>query len=233
LSSNQNIKVKWTVIAIAAVVILLGSKCLYHLFELRLKIRRLEGVMLNTPLRQFPYEILTWQGADVPISETVLKVAANDDYLSRLYVDQSRQLDAMMYIAYTTEPKLMLGHRPRRCYVNSGWGHEWTRDEMLELEDGTAIPCLIHKFQRTGLQFQTVFVLNYYVINGVVSSDHNDFDRLEFRHPRGMSRHVNYVAQIQISSSSELAIRTAARECSHIILRYFPEDVSVADNGKT
>jgi hypothetical protein len=178
--------------------------------------------MPNMPLQQFPYQVGSWQGVDRPISETVLKVAANDDYLSRVYTDRTRHLKAALYVAYTAEPRRMLGHRPRTCYVGSGWIHDSTEEQVFETTGGERILCLIHRFHKTGLDYQNVFVLNFYIVNGMLTSDHKQFSGLRWRRPKMSDGRLNYVAQVQINSVSEAAVKNLAREFTEDILRHFP-----------
>ncbi len=204
--------------------LLLCSGWLYRKTAFYLHLLSQVKVMPNIPLEQFPYTLGSWEGIEYPISETVLKVAANDDYLSRVYVDNIRQLQATLYVAYTAEPRRMLGHRPRVCYVGSGWIHDGTRTAEFETVTGVKRPCQIHQFHKTGLNYQDIFVLNYYVVNGVITIDESAFSGLRWRRPKISSGRIDYVAQVQISSISEVAVQTLAREFTREILSYFPAD---------
>ena len=223
MKNGQKSKIQWVVAVFAAILILLGSRSLYHFFEVCLQTQSSHYISPRILLDQFPYTIGSWEGVDVSISETVLKVAANDDYLSRLYVDSVRRLQATVYVAYTTEPRRMLGHRPRICYVGSGWVHDSTKELAFELSDGLKIPCLVHRFHKGGLDYQDIVVLNYYIVNGSVTSDHKKFSGLRWRRPRVSRGSIDYVAQVQISSVSEAALESLAREFTQDILRHFPE----------
>ena len=175
------------------------------------------------PFEEFPMHFGPWQGYPLTISETVLKVAANDDYLSRVYVDQNRRLQASVYVAYTAEPRRMLGHRPRVCYTGGGWIHDGTQEDTIVTTGQREIPVLIHQFHRPGLDYQQVTVVNYYVVNGTVTSDHTSFSGLRFRRPKVTNGRAAYVAQVQISSSSETAAKILAQELSDEFFRYLPE----------
>ena len=206
-----------------AILFFLGSGWLYQKSARYLNALSDVKVMPAIPLDRFPYQVGTWQGADRPISETVLKVAANDDYLSRYYVDSNRHLQATVYVAYTAEPRRMLGHRPRVCYVNSGWIHDGTKEQRFETSEIREIPCLIHRFHKTGLDYQDIVVLNYYVVNGETTSDHKTFSGLRWRRPKMENGQLDYVAQVQISSGSESSVRILAEELSDLILQYLSQ----------
>ncbi len=206
-----------------AILFLLGSGGVYRKSADYLDALSQVKVMPTIPFDRFPSQIGLWQGVERPISETVLKVAANDDYLSRVYSDSSRQLQATLYVAYTAEPRRMLGHRPRVCYVGSGWIHDETEDQTLETSNDVKISCLMHRFHKAGLDYQEVFVLNYYIVNGKVTSDHEEFSGLRFRRPKVTEGRTEYVAQIQISSVSETGARVLAEELSDLILMHLPQ----------
>jgi len=215
-------KMRWIIAVFLAIIILFASKVLYSFFEASLQKQSSQKILPTVFLGDFPYVIGPWEGVDVPISETVLKVAANDDYLSRSYVDPVRYLQVTVYVSYTTEPRRMLGHRPRVCYVGSGWIHDSTTEHTFELSDGLEVPCLIHRFHKGGLDYQDIAVLNYYIVNGSLTSDYKDFSGLRWRRPRANRGPVDYVSQVQISSVSEVALESAVQDFTQDILRYFP-----------
>lgn len=174
------------------------------------------------PLKNFPMVLNQWQGQDIPISETVLKVAGNDDYLSRHYSNPETNLGAIVYVGYTAEPRRMLGHRPDVCYVGSGWIGDYAHRQTISTKSGEDIEILMHRFYKIGLAYEEVFVLNYYVVNGELTVDHKAFDGLRWRRPKQARGRLEYVAQIQISSPSEQAVRLLAQEIAGPIMDYMP-----------
>lgn len=217
----RKIQTKWCILAITAVLFFLSSGVYYRLLAERLDALSSVTVLPAIPLQDFPYQIGPWQGVDVPISETVLKVAANDDYISRLYVDPVRNMRVTLYVAYTAEPRRMLGHRPTVCYVASGWIHDGSQPAQIETLAGLEIPFLVHRFHKTGLNYQDVAVVNYYVVNGVLTSDHTSFSGIRWRRPKITNGRPDYVAQIQMVSGSEQASRSLAIELSDLLLQHF------------
>lgn len=203
--------------------ILAGTGTFYHLWAEKYDLLTATPLMPPVPLKDFPMELGQWQGSDVPISDTVLKVAGVDDHISRSYTNQKLRTAATLYVGYTTEPRRMLGHRPQICYVGSGWTHDYTRPEMLRTSSGEEIEVLIHRFYWPGQEHREVFVLNYYVLNGQLTTDEGQFSGLRWRRPRqdGGGR-LQYVAQIQISSASEQAILALAKEVADPMMTYMP-----------
>lgn len=222
--SHLNNRKSWTKLVLAALVaiaILLGAGYIYHLLQTRLEAERFGEAGPAIPLSELPYRIASWEGKDVPISETALAVADNDDYLSRSYVDPARRIQATIYIGYTSEPRRMLGHRPRVCYVGSGWVHDGTIERTLTSSNGLAIPCLVHRFHKPGLDYREIVVLNFYILNGEITSDHKQFSGLRWRRPRTSRSSGDYVAQVQVSSSSEVVAEAATLEFTEAILEHF------------
>ncbi|MHC4551319.1 MAG: exosortase C-terminal domain/associated protein EpsI [Planctomycetota bacterium] len=219
----MNKQKKFYLLSIVAIVLILASGWVYQ--KLDLHIDKLSNVKVypEIPFTQFPMEFGPWKGKHVEISETVLQVAHNDDYLSRLYVDADRRFHASVYVAYTAEPRRMLGHRPRRCYTGSGWSHQETRSDQITTAGGRDIPVLVHRFHWPGMDYQEIAVVNFYVVNGALTSDHRSFSGLRFRRPKITDGRAEYVAQVQVSSVSEAAAKALAQELSDEILRHLPK----------
>ena len=98
------------------VLVIAASGTVYRVWAQKLDALSKVKVLPSIPFDQFPMDIDGWSGEDMPISETVLKVAANDDYVHRFYVQKKKRLSGSLYVAYTAEPRRMLGHRPQKCY---------------------------------------------------------------------------------------------------------------------
>jgi hypothetical protein len=205
-----------------AVLVIAASGTVYRVWAQKLDALSQIKVLPSIPFDQFPKTIGNWQGEDVPISETVLKVAANDDYVHRFYVNNMQRQNGSLYVAYTAEPRRMLGHRPRVCYVGNGWIHDGSEDYRIETSSGRTINALLHRFHRPGLDYQNIIVINYYVINGVPTSNHKDFSGLRWRRPKKSDGRMDYVAQVQISSISESAAKTMAAEMSDPVFFHLP-----------
>jgi hypothetical protein len=69
--------------------------------------------------------------------------------------------------------------------------------------------------------------LNFYILNGRITADENDFSGLLGRRPNIAGDPARYVAQIQISSVLESSIRTIAEDMTDLVLDYLPDE-----NGK-
>jgi len=183
-----------------------------------------DQVKLPVPLKEFPLELGNWKGREEPIPELIQKVANNDDYVSNLYQNSATNEWVSLYVAYSGHPRTMLGHRPQVCYPGQGWIPESLEPVEIATESGRQIECLLHQFYKTQPYRHDVFVLNFYILNGRTTTDEGMFSGLRFRRPNLAGDPTRYVAQVQISSTLEHAVKQAAIDFSDMILRYLPDE---------
>ena len=204
-----------------ACALLIVAGIAYHVIAARLD-RLDDSFELSVPLKNIPLEIGGWQGTDVALSEIVQKIAGNDDYVNRIYRNDSAGQWANVYIAYTANPRTMLGHKPTVCYPANGWEHVTTDEIIIKCAGSTQVPALIHRF-RMPQSAAEVVVLNFYVLNGQATNDEKEFNALRYRTPNISGDIARYVAQVQISSVFENSVRAAAKEMAELFLDYLPE----------
>jgi hypothetical protein len=160
-------------------------------------------------------------------------VAGNDEFLNRLYINESTNQWANIYIAYSARPRTMFGHRPQVCYIGGGWIHDSTEPSEVISNFGRAIPCLVHRFHLPAPGYEERVVLNSYIVNGQLTNDESSFSATGWRTPNIAGNAARYIAQVQISSVLEKSIRTAAQDMTELILDFFPDkngNVRVAEN---
>jgi len=215
-----------------AVVLVAVAGAGYQFVAIKMNVLVKTPIKLDVPLSEFPKRIGQWIGRDVPVSETVLKVAANDDFVSRLYVNESNNQWANVYIAYTARPRTMLGHRPQVCYPANGWTHENTEHIQLISNSGRKIRGLLHDFQKSSYETEEIIVLNYYIVNGRLTDDESVFSGLGWRTPNIDGNPARYVAQVQISSLLEMSVRSAAKDFTDLVLGYFPGENGNVQSAK-
>jgi hypothetical protein len=73
---------------------------------------------------------------------------------------------------------------------------------------------------------QTV-VLNFYILNGQITAEEDDFSGPLGRRPNITGDPARYVAQVQISSVLENSVRTIAKGMTDLVLDFLP-----GQNGK-
>jgi hypothetical protein len=217
-----NMPVFWA--GILAIMLLVSSGITYRVLAARLKLVVDTPVELPVPLNAFPDRIGNWAGQDVPIPPNVQRVAGNDAFLNRLYINKMSNQWANIYIAYTARPRTMLGHQPQVCYVAGGWVHEGTEPTKVTSSAGREFPCLLHRFRRPYPETEQTVVLNFYIVNGQLTSDESVFSGVGFRTPNINGDPARYVTQVQISSVFENSVRSATKDIAELILDYFPDE---------
>ena len=216
---------------ILAVLLLVSSGLTYRLLASHLELLFDTPISLPIPLNSFPAKIGDWAGTELPIPNTTKEYMEKnfaDDFLSRRYVNSATGAWADVYIVYcSSRPGGIAGHQPRVCYPANGWIHDVTEPSQFISLDGRQIPCLIHRFNKLAPAYEQTVILNFYVLNGQITNDENDFSGFWGRRPNIAGDPARYVAQIQISSVLENSIRTAAKEMADVILDFLPDK-----NGK-
>jgi hypothetical protein len=220
-------KVPVFLVWIFAVLLLVSSGITYRVLASRLKLVVDTPVELPISLSAFPKKIGNWAGKDVSIPVNIVRAARNDAFLNRFFINEVSNQWANVYIAYTAHPRTMLGHRPQICYVAGGWVHESTMPTNLTSNAGREVPCLLHRFRRPSPETEETVVLNFYIVNGQLTSDERVFSGVGFRTPNIDGDPARYVAQIQISSVFENSVRSAAIDITEQVLDFFPDE-----NGK-
>ena len=208
---------------ILTVLLLVSSGITYRVLASRLKLVVDTPIELPVPLSAFPMQIGHWTGKDVPIPTNIQRAAGNDAFLNRLFINKSSNQWANVYIAYTAHPRTMLGHRPQICYVAGGWVHEGTELTDVTSSTGREFPCLLHRFRRPSPETEETVVLNFYIVNGQLTSDERVFSGVGWRTPNIGGNPARYVTQVQISSIFENSVRSAARDIAELILEFFPD----------
>jgi hypothetical protein len=207
-----------------AFLLIITTGVTYRIVVSKLKLVLSTQIKLPVPLDMIPTKINNWIGKDVPIPTSMQRVAGNDAFLNRLYVDESTNQWVNIYIAYTARPRTMLGHRPQVCYVAGGWIHDSTQLTQIILKDGKEIPCLLHRFHKPVPNYEETVVLNFYVVNGQLTSDESVFSGVGWRTPNITGDPARYVAQVQVSSIMEYSIREAIEDMTELILDFFPNE---------
>jgi len=209
-----------------AVIGLLLAGAVYREQASHLKLIAETAVALPVSLSAFPVEIGEWTGRDVPVAENIRRVAGNDDFLNRLYINKSKNQWVNVYVAYSARPRTMLGHRPQVCYVAGGWLHDGAEASEVISNSGRTIPCLVHRFHKPDFQNTEVVVLNFYILNGQPIRSEIGFSGIGWRRPNIAGDPAHYVAQVQISSVLENSVRRATKDMAELILAFFPDKKS-------
>lgn len=212
--------------AVVAVLMLVTAGFAYRAASARMP-DAVTAVQLPVPLKQFPLQVASWAGSDLPIPETTeeyMRKNFADDFISRRYVNASQGQWADVYVVYcSSRPGGILGHQPRVCFPAHGWIHDGTVTSEIVSSSGRPISCLIHRFHKPAPSFQEIVVLSFYILNGQITLSEDDFSGWGSRMPNISGDPARYVSQVQISSVYENSIRTAAAQMADTILRFLPD----------
>jgi EpsI family protein len=182
-------------------------------------------IKLPVPLSDFPLQIGNWTGKDLSIPNTTKEYMEKnfaDDYFSRQYINDTGDWVNIYVVYCSSRPGGIVGHRPQVCYPGNGWIHDSTETDQFISWAGQKIPYLLHRFHKPEMTDQVV-VLNFYVLNGKLSADEDDFSSSIWRRPNIAGDLAKYVAQVQVSSVRENSVKKMARDVADLILDYLPD----------
>ena len=216
----------WLLVA----VLLLGSGAVYRVVGEHYNITINRPIKLPVPLEDFPLKVGNWVGKESGIPTTTREYMEKnfaDDFVSRRYIDNVSNQWADIYVVYcASKPGGILGHRPRVCYRGYGWIHDNTKQINVVSQSGRDISCLLHRFHRPAPQYDSIIVLNFYILNGQITTDEDGFSGYWGRRVNIAGDPARYVAQVQISSVHENFVRSAAREFTDLIIHFLPDSNS-------
>jgi len=212
---------------VLAVLLLISAGTTYRILASHLKLVVNTPVKLPVYLSSFPSQIGDWVGTNLSIPSTAREYMEKnfaDDFISRRYINSMTQAWADIYVVYcSSRPGGILGHQPRVCYPGFGWIHDSTERSQFISRTGKQITCLIHRFHKPAPSYDQTVVLNFYILNGQITADENDFSGPFGRRPNIARDPARYVAQVQISSVLENSIRAAAKDMTDLILDFLPD----------
>ena len=198
----------------------------YSLFAHRFQDFLDNSINLPQPLNDLPLIIGDWTGMDLTIPTVTLEYMERnfaDDFLSRRYINQKNDQWFDLYVVFcSSQPAGILGHQPLVCYPNNGWIHDETKPTQIILSNNRSISCLIHRFHKPEPLQSEIFVLNFYILNGDITTNESGFSSIWGRRPNIAGNPARYVAQIQISSNIRNNVLEAAQDLIESILVFFP-----------
>jgi EpsI family protein len=95
-----------------------------------------EPVPPSKPLATFPFDFGGWNGRDIPLDKDILRVAAVDDYLNRVY-QATGDPPVGLYVGYYKSQQTGDAiHSPKNCLPGSGWEPVSAGRSEIALPDG-------------------------------------------------------------------------------------------------
>jgi EpsI family protein len=130
-----------------------------------------EPVVLSTPLKYFPLQLGPWHGSDFPLEADVLKVAAVDDYVNRMYQQPDGKALGLYIGYYKSQQTGDAIHSPKNCLPGSGWQPMTAGHVSIVLPDGKHALVNLYIIEK-GLDRQVV--LYWYQSHGrVIASEYS------------------------------------------------------------
>ncbi|MFH1111366.1 MAG: exosortase-associated EpsI family protein [Planctomycetota bacterium] len=143
----------------AAVIVALGLLLVGGVVDRRMRDWRsvlwVETTPLAVPLSELPPVIGAYSlDRDLPIDQTILRVADVDAFINRGYVERSSGRRVTVYVGYWGRVNVGMGHGPDVCYKAVGWrpdGAPRERAIPFSIANGSeAATIALHRFTRTG-----------------------------------------------------------------------------------
>jgi len=226
-------KARWVTTAawVLAILVLVAGGAAYRVLVPRWRGTGQRTIKLPVPLARFPLTVGDWVGTPVSIPATTQEYMRKnyaDDYFSHHYAHSGAGAWADVYVVYcSSRPAGILGHRPGVCYPAHGWIPDSMEKAEFESVRGAKVPCLIQRFHKPVPDYQEAVVLSLYVVNGQVVTNESAFSGMMGRNPNLSGDPARYVAQVQISSLFENAVRRAAADMVDVILEFLPDKEGV------
>jgi EpsI family protein len=188
-------------------------------------------ISLPVPLSRFPQTLGDWAGQDMNIPATTqeyMRVHFADDYFSRRYRDNRAGQWADLYVVYcSSQPSGIVGHKPTVCYPGNGWIWDQTTPSQFVTRSNRKIGCLVHRFHKSTPGYQETVVVNFYVLNGHISTEEQGtagfLSRFFSRRPNVAGDPARYVAQVQVASEIEDSAKCLACDATDTILSFLPD----------
>ncbi len=229
-STHTTGKVSTPLVWLSVVLLLILSGVVYRVIASHLQLVSDTPISLSMSLSSFPSHIYDWVGTELTIpsiTKEYMEKNFADDFLSRRYINNNNATKswADVYIVYcSSKPGGILGHQPRVCYPAHGWVHDSTEPSQFTSRTGRSISCLIHRFHKSTSIYEQTIVMNFYILNGQITTKESDFSSPFSRRPNLARDPTRYVAQVQISSVLENSVRTAAKDITDFIFDFLPND---------
>ncbi len=188
--------------AVAALAAVVTCGFGYRVLAAKIDVALAQTVPLLQSLSTVPLQLGPWQGQDIPLDETVRRIAGEDDYLNRQYVNDGTGRSIGLYVGYLGRPRSRMGHRPDVCYITHGFKQLSEEPVVIDGSDGERMPALLYEFEppQMGAPHQLVMVL--YSVNGKYVNSVASANSYNTRGAGLISRDASYAGRIQVAMSA-------------------------------
>jgi EpsI family protein len=127
------------------------------------ELHRRENVPPRAALAGFPMAVGAWEGTNVPLPARILRAVGLDDYLNRVYRQETGRAVTLYISYYASQRAGQTIHSPRNCLPGAGWQPLSSR--YLSIPVGSARPLVVNEYDvERGLD--QVLVLYWYQERG-------------------------------------------------------------------
>ena len=155
--------------AMGLTAVLLAQGALYYATA-----SRSERASPVAPLQFFPSAIGSWQlYKDAPIEPEVQEVLKADDTLNRVYVEASRGIQAILFIAYfKTQRTGAAPHSPKNCLPGSGYEPVESPGVIPVAVAGRQAPMVVNRYVVARGDDKSVVIYWYQSHSRVIASEY-------------------------------------------------------------
>ena len=173
---------------------------------------------VSAALRDAPYRIGPWVGADVVIPPSAVKILHPNATLSRRFKRIGSGITVILLLVHCTDVRDMRGHYPPVCYPYTGWsfaGPQEGREATLAIH-GRQVAIRVYEFRRIDSDGREshIRVFNlFFLPDGMVTPQINQINRLSER----LALTTQGVAQMQIVTPIGVGSEDAATAAAEIL----------------
>ncbi len=183
----------------AAVAVMVLAGVGHRVLAARIDLALGKSLPLRQPLSTLPFQLENWQGQDVPLDESVRRIAGDDDFVSRQYFNGTNGRTIGLYVGYMGRPRSHMAHRPDVCYPAHGFQETSREPVSVQRRDGTKVPGLLYEFTSPQPGGPRDLVLATYIINGQCVTDSRAAGGLNGRGAGLGETREAYLARVQVS----------------------------------
>jgi len=162
-----------------------------------------DALPIRKPLARLPLQIAGWKGQDVPLDETVVKIAGATDYINRRYSGLRPGEMLNLYISYYGNPRTTVMHYPDICYPSAGWKKLTSFTASMgnrKANEGPGWPAMIYRFEKSAAN---VTVISFFNVGGRYTADRDLATQATHRAilpaENDGNENRNYLLQVQIT----------------------------------
>jgi len=190
-------------------------------------------VVVERNIDKIPYSIGGYEGKDIPLEDSVVRVLDPDAYVFRNYLKSNGELITLYIGYYGTKKGGRSTHSPAGCYPGTGWG--------IINEEIVSVPVIVQGKQRS-LRLNMMLVSKVDAMQVVyywnqTNKDHvlatgiqKNFDRFRNRllYKRNDGAFIRVSQEInQDISRAKTDIERYIKEIFPLIIQFWPEEMEI------